>query len=119
MAKTREDDPAFWMIRRGMLDDSWTSKPIPGIFRDWCYICRDPEYALMGLPLCRKCIICGGHIAADDSVCENGHIEPDSPLDELRLREEHKLEITDELRKLAKIQEKAEINSKERDDGII
>jgi len=36
---------------------------------DGCYICQDPEFALMGMPLCRKCPACGGHVQADDTVC--------------------------------------------------
>ena len=42
-----------------------------------CYICRDPDFARMGLPLCNKCDQCSkrgeplrpGHIPADDSTC--------------------------------------------------
>jgi hypothetical protein len=41
------------------------------VHRDGCYICRDPEFAVMGLPLCRKCPRCAGHIAADDEVCDD------------------------------------------------
>jgi len=43
----------------------------PEVFSQDCYICCDPEYALAGLPLCRACPKCGGHIAADDSVCDD------------------------------------------------
>jgi hypothetical protein len=33
---------------------------------------------LMGLPLCRPCSECKGHIAADDSVCDDcGHDDRD------------------------------------------
>jgi hypothetical protein len=39
--------------------------------RTGCYICDDPEYALMGLPLCYPCPACGGHIPADDCVCDD------------------------------------------------
>lgn len=42
----------------------------PGAHSDTCYICRDPSYAERGLPLCRACPACGGHIAADDNRCE-------------------------------------------------
>jgi hypothetical protein len=27
----------------------------------------------MGLPLCKPCETCGGHVPADDVECENGH----------------------------------------------
>lgn len=40
------------------------------VYSDECYICRDPEFAMYGLPLCRACPFCGGHVAADDSVCD-------------------------------------------------
>lgn len=62
--KMKPDDPAYWM-----LFDSVTTTPV--VYSADCYICNDSEYAQMGLPLCRKCPICGGHIPADDSVCDN------------------------------------------------
>jgi hypothetical protein len=42
-----------------------------------CYICRDPDFAQMGLPRCRTCDECSkrgepkrpGHVPADDTVC--------------------------------------------------
>lgn len=39
-----------------------------------CYICRDPDFARRGLPLCLPCPRCQargqmGHIAADDCEC--------------------------------------------------
>lgn len=61
-------DPAYWM-----LEDDFTSTPV--VHDDNCYICRDPEFAQMGLPLCRKCPECArqgrgyGHIPADDAAC--------------------------------------------------
>lgn len=67
------DDPAWWMLQRGMNDPSWCSTPevlMPG-----CYICEDEEFALMGLPLCKPCQACrnagrgDGHIPADDVEC--------------------------------------------------
>lgn len=61
----KPDDPAFWMLLDGKT--STTSAP----YRDYCYICRDPEYAAMGLPLCYQCARCGGHIAADDENCDD------------------------------------------------
>lgn len=57
-------DPAYWMLA-----DGHVSTPV--IYRESCYICRDPEFAQMGLPLCRKCAACGGHVAADDTVCDD------------------------------------------------
>jgi hypothetical protein len=60
------DDPAYWMLK-----DNVTSTPFPGLYRDSCYICRDPEFAQMGLPLCYPCPMCRGHIAADDTVCSD------------------------------------------------
>lgn len=62
--KTKPGDPAYWM-----LFDDFTTTPV--IQRAGCYICDDPEYALMGLPLCYPCPACGGHIAADDCVCDD------------------------------------------------
>jgi hypothetical protein len=61
---TKSDDMAH-----RLLTDDFTSTPI--VHRDGCYICEDPEFAQMGLPLCRKCPKCGGHIAADDTVCDD------------------------------------------------
>jgi hypothetical protein len=61
---TRSDD-----LAHVLLTDSFTSTPV--VHRSGCYICEDPEFAQMGLPLCRSCPKCGGHIAADDSVCDD------------------------------------------------
>ena len=78
MAKTSENDPAFWLLERGIKDPTQRSKPT--VHKDGCYICDDPEYSLMGLPLCQPCSACvaagrgWGHVPADDSVCsECGH----------------------------------------------
>jgi len=43
----------------------------PGARSDDCYICQDPDFAARGLPLCRACPACSGHVAADDSVCDD------------------------------------------------
>lgn len=65
----RPQDPAFWMLL-----DGHTSTPV--VHRDGCYICEDPEFAQMGLPLCRACPDCIragrglGHVPADDDVCD-------------------------------------------------
>jgi hypothetical protein len=47
----KPSDAAFWML----LDDK-TSVPV--VHRDGCYICEDPEFAAMGLPLCFPCPAC-------------------------------------------------------------
>jgi hypothetical protein len=52
-----------------MLLDDFTSTPV--IYRAGCYICEDPEFAQMGLPLCQPCKKCGGHVAADSSECDD------------------------------------------------
>lgn len=59
-------DPAYWML----LDDYVT---IPEIFQAGCYICEDPEFAQMGLPLCKPCLAegCSGHCAADNPICDD------------------------------------------------
>ncbi len=65
------DDPARWMLH-----DSHTSTKT--VHRDGCYICDDPEFAQMGLPLCFPCSSCGGHVAADDTWCDDcGHDQDD------------------------------------------
>jgi hypothetical protein len=64
-------DPAYHL-----LTDDFTSTPV--VYREGCYICEDPEFAQMGLPLCRKCPEClgtgklgvEGHIPADDNCCD-------------------------------------------------
>lgn len=64
----KPDDPAYWMLKDGHATTPVVNDPN-------CYICRDPEFAQMGLPLCRKCPNCykvtgkDGHIPADDTVC--------------------------------------------------
>jgi hypothetical protein len=71
----RPDDPAHWMLEQGRRDPSKRSVQT-GPRRDDCYICRDPEFALMGLPLCTACEECGGHVPADASICSDcGHDE--------------------------------------------
>lgn len=62
-----EYDPAYWLLERGLKDPSKKSKS--DVYSETCYICNDPEYFLMGLPLCHKCKDCGGHVAADDGEC--------------------------------------------------
>lgn len=60
----QSDDPAYWMLSSG-------PRSTPTVYREGCYICEDPEFAQMGLPLCFPCALCGGHVAADDSVCDD------------------------------------------------
>lgn len=61
-------DPAYWMLERGRNDASFRSTST--VYKKECYICTDHEFALMGLPLCGPCFKCGGHVAADDPVCD-------------------------------------------------
>lgn len=64
----RKDDPCYFMLEEGLADPSKRSTTT--VYSDRCYICRDPEFALMRLPPCYPCSKCGGHVAADDSVCD-------------------------------------------------
>jgi hypothetical protein len=57
-------NPAYFMLSDGV-----TSTPT--VHSDSCYICGDPEFAQMGLPLCNACLACGGHVAADDTECDD------------------------------------------------
>jgi hypothetical protein len=66
---TTPDDPAFVLL----LDDHTTT---PVVYRRGCFICEDPEFAAMGLPLCRACPECGGHVAADDTRCDDCGADP-------------------------------------------
>ncbi len=65
----RKDDPAYWLLEQGRADPSKRSTPT--VYRAGCFICDDPEFSLMGLPLCYACVHCKGHIAADDCVCDD------------------------------------------------
>lgn len=66
----KTSDPAYWM-----LSDGHVSTPV--VHDPSCYICKDPEFAQMGLPLCRECPACvreshgqqKGHVPADDTAC--------------------------------------------------
>lgn len=74
----KPSDPAYWMLEQGLRDPSKRSKQT-GPKREYCYICQDPEFSMMGLPLCIACYVCGGHVAADDSVCDDcGHEHGDN-----------------------------------------
>ncbi len=71
----KKTDPAYWMLEQGLNDPS--KRSTTEVFDKNCYICRDPEFALMGLPLCYACPFCTGqdgdeprgHVPADDTVC--------------------------------------------------
>jgi len=81
MSKPLEpDDPCYFMLSQGPV-----SRPV--VFKQGCYICEDPEFALMGLPLCTRCLFCNGHVAADDTVCDDcgkdQHTHPDHPVNSL------------------------------------
>lgn len=84
----RSDDPAYWMLSAPTIHSQ------PKVYLDTCYICCDPEFMLMGMPLCRVCCVCKkkqenkspelpvnpkdpqdvepgyGHIPADDVACD-------------------------------------------------
>lgn len=85
----RSDDPAAWMLTRGIQeefaialgadipeDERWVTTS--DVYNERCYICNDREFALMGLPLCYACVVegCGAHVPADDVTCDNGHVDP-------------------------------------------
>lgn len=71
---THPDDPAY-----ALLMDDHTTTPVEGVYRSDCFICRDPEFAQMGLPLCNECPDCtrrndgkvAGHVPADDPICSD------------------------------------------------
>lgn len=77
----KSNDPAYWMLQKGVKEEAetpdsydWRSKP--KVFLKGCYICEDPEFALMGMPLCFECPWClendkQGHVAADDTICND------------------------------------------------
>lgn len=76
----RKDDPCYWMLEQGRKHPELRSSTT--VYDSKCYICRDPEFALMGLPLCYECRFCKGHVAADDtvcSVCKRDQQEGDEP----------------------------------------
>ena len=86
----RKSDPAYWMLEEG-LSGKRKIKVSPVYNKD-CYICGDSEFALMGLPLCYPCYLCGGHVAADDIVCDNGHNQEDDPrLEEMEREYEERM----------------------------
>lgn len=65
----RPHDPAYELLDNVPVTEQ-------KVYRGDCYICRDREFARMGLPLCSPCCMCratgaDGHIPADDTVCED------------------------------------------------
>ena len=54
-----------------LLFDNPNIKSEPTVYSSECYICNDPDFAQMGLPLCFSCSECGGHCAADDPACDD------------------------------------------------
>lgn len=89
--KMRKDDPAYFL-----LDNPSIPRTPVTVYSDRCYICEDSEYARMGLPVCYPCSECGGHVAADDTVCDDcgydsnpyGFEHPSEPeIDEIGLEE--------------------------------
>jgi hypothetical protein len=62
--KMKENDPAYFLLDNGPPTQS-------SVYNARCYICTDDEFARMGLPLCFPCSECGGHVAADDTVCDD------------------------------------------------
>lgn len=65
-AATTSDDPAHFLLTDGVTSSTT-------VYNAHCYICRDPEFAAMGLPLCYPCPTCKAHTPADDMTCDNGH----------------------------------------------
>ena len=71
-------------------DDPFGFSPLPPeqwskskVYHPNCYICKDKDFSTHGLPLCYACTRCGGHVAADDSVCDVcGYPQPTDPSEE-------------------------------------
>lgn len=95
MVKMKKGDPAYWMLHDGITTST-------DVYNPGCYICLDPEFAQMGLPLCYSCLICGAHVPADDIECDNGHMQPTDPMEDLAIRKEHGLPISSLLLKQVK-----------------
>lgn len=63
---TLPDDPAQMLLQNPNVYST------PTVYDANCYICNDPEFAQMGLPLCKPCPDCDdGHVPADDVECSN------------------------------------------------
>jgi len=63
----QKNDPCYWMLTQGLEHPELRSGS--DVYDANCYICKDEEFSLMGLPLCYPCRFCKGHVAADDTVC--------------------------------------------------
>ena len=61
----KPDDPCQFLLQNPNI------YTIPVFNRKGCYICEDPEFAEMGLPLCYKCMFCEGHVPADSNACSD------------------------------------------------
>ena len=72
-------------VEAKLFNDSHTTTPVPGIYNADCYICRDPDFAQMGLPLCKPCLQCGAHVPADDDLCDNGHDNHELAMQEIAM----------------------------------
>lgn len=64
-------DPAFFMLLDGHVT-------VPVVHRDGCYICEDPEFAAMGLPLCSPCPDCVRERMEVCPVCSGRGATPDN-----------------------------------------
>lgn len=66
------DDLCYFMLEEGLRNlPKVLERKARSAHSNTCYICRDPEFALMGLPLCTPCPKCHGHVAADDTCCDD------------------------------------------------
>ncbi len=65
-------DPAFLLL----LDGRHT---VPVVHQDGCYICGDPEYAIMGLPLCMPCPACARKMRPCAACSANGYLANGDP----------------------------------------
>jgi hypothetical protein len=74
----KPDDPAYFLLKQG-LNDPTKRSVATAPRREGCYICEDPEFSLMGLPLCRACPSCKGHVPADASTCDDCGEGPEEP----------------------------------------
>jgi len=66
-------DPAYFMLLDG-------HQSVPVVDDDNCYICRDPEYAAMGMPLCSPCPQCIRERMELCPACQGTRGLPDGPL---------------------------------------
>lgn len=91
----RTGDPAYWMLEEGLADPNKRSTPT--VYRKGCYVCDDREYELMGLPLCFPCSKCGGHVAADHSVCDACGYDQQDDIPEQTPEERARIEAENEV----------------------